>query len=353
MTHGTVQGRVRRTIEQDGLVERWTAVDSGDATPSGGLLTAAPGAHLSAVTVPGEVEARLQGDIAPGDLARLVAAAVDRAAARYASAVVADTAGWDDDRRRVLTDAGFRGDARGRALFVRDLTVAEDGTPTRVLDSPALASLNGAHARFAERRGEVVRYTPDVSVWTGFPDRPDDRDWRDAVDLLGPGAVFRVGLDTVLPAGWTEVEGAGGVQLTGEAVAGAPDDEAVELTPDDVPEVLDLVDRTRPGPFAPRTIELGRYLGIRRQGRLVAMAGERLHPPGWTEISAVCTDPAHRGAGLGRRLVLAVAHGVRQRGETPMLHAAAGNTGAIRLYEHLGFRLRDRGSLRFAQVPTD
>jgi predicted GNAT family acetyltransferase len=72
------------------------------------------------------------------------------------------------------------------------------------------------------------------------------------------------------------------------------------------------------------------------------MAGERLHPPGWTEISAVCTDEAYRGQGLGTRLVRAVAAGIRRRGETPFMHAAASNTNAIRLYESLGFRLRKR-----------
>jgi hypothetical protein len=76
------------------------------------------------------------------------------------------------------------------------------------------------------------------------------------------------------------------------------DPEAVALGPADVPEMLDLVERTQPGPFLPRTIMLGTYLGIRRGGALVAMAGERMRPPGWTEISAVCTDPAHRGQGL-------------------------------------------------------
>jgi hypothetical protein len=80
------------------------------------------------------------------------------------------------------------------------------------------------------------------------------------------------------------------------------------------------------------------------------MAGERLHPAGHTEISAVCTDPAHRGQGLARRLVLAVAHGIRARGEIPFLHASAGNDTAIRLYRALGFELRRR--VEFAAVTT-
>jgi len=285
---------------------------------------------------------------APADADRVVTAARNR----YAAGVVADTSGWADGDRRRIEDLGFRGgDVRGAAVRTLDLTLADDGTPTRLLDNPALASLNGEHARFAERRGEIARYLPDVSVWTGIPAAPTPQDWEDVRALLGPGAVLGVGDEAVLPTGWPTVEGAGGVQLTGEAVAGAPDGEAIELTPDDVPEMTDLVARTKPGPFLPRTIELGRYLGIRRDGRLVAMAGERLHPPGWTEISAVCTDEAFRGQGLGRRLVLAVAHGIRERGETPLMHAAATNTGAIGLYRHLGFRLRERGTLRFVQVP--
>lgn len=96
---------------------------------------------------------------------------------------------------------------------------------------------------------------------------------------------------------------------------------------------------------------MGVYLGIRRDGRLVAMAGERLHPPGWTEISAVCTDPAFRRRGLATRLVRAVAAGIRARGETPFLHAAADNTEAIRLYESLGFRLRREVMFGTVRVP--
>ncbi|SCE15528.1 FR47-like protein, partial [Streptomyces sp. BpilaLS-43] len=130
-----------------------------------------------------------------------------------------------------------------------------------------------------------------------------------------------------------------------------PDAEAVLLGPRDVPDMLELVARTRPGPFLPGTVELGTYLGVRRAGVLVAMAGERLHPPGWTEISGVCTDESVRGQGLATRLIRAVAHGIRERGETPFLHAASSNTGAVRLYESLGFRLRRRTAFLSALVP--
>ncbi|MGW7202298.1 GNAT family N-acetyltransferase [Streptomyces sp. NPDC054837] len=230
------------------------------------------------------------------------------------------------------------------------------GTPhsgiPHILDNPALASLTGPHAHFAERRGRVVRYPLDVSPWLALPDEPDADDWADLAALAGPGAEVPLpGYRGEVPDGWEITARIDGVQLVDDGVAAAPEPEAVRLGPADVTEILDLVDRTRPGPFLPRTIEMGTYLGIRRGGALVAMAGERLHPPGWTEISAVCTDPAFRGEGLATRLIHAVAYGIRERGETPFLHTAAGNTGAIRLYESLGFRLRRRTAFAAARVP--
>ncbi|MFI2206365.1 GNAT family N-acetyltransferase [Streptomyces sp. NPDC020192] len=221
-----------------------------------------------------------------------------------------------------------------------------------VLDNPALASLTGPHARFAERRGRVVRYPVDVSPWLALPDEPDARDWADLAALAGPGAEVPLpGFRGEVPEGWEITFRIEGVQLVDDGLAAEPDAEAVRLGPADVPEMLDLVARTQPGPFLPRTIELGTYLGIRRDGALIAMAGERLHPPGWTEISAVCTDPTHRGEGLATRLIRAVAHGIRERGETPFLHTGAQNTNAIRLYESLGFRLRRHTAFGAARAP--
>jgi ribosomal protein S18 acetylase RimI-like enzyme len=221
------------------------------------------------------------------------------------------------------------------------------------LDNPVYASLTGPHAHFAERRGRAVRYPAKVSPFIALPDNPEAQDWADVAALVGPGAIVPLVGDGQPPAGWEVVFLGSGVQLVDEAVTASPDNEAIRLTTGDVPEMLALIDRTKPGPFLPRTIELGTYLGIRRGGELIAMAGERLHPPGWTEISAVCTDAAYRGQGLGTRLVHAVAHGIRQRGETPFMHAAADNTPAIRLYESLGFRLRRKVTFQGIQIPED
>lgn len=143
-----------------------------------------------------------------------------------------------------------------------------------------------------------------------------------------------------------------GVQLVDAGVEATSDGETVRLGPGDVPEMLDLAARTRPGPFLPRTEELGVYLGIRRGGALVAMAGQRLHPPGWTEISAVCTDERWRGRGFASRMVRVLVAGIRARGETPFLHAVADNTGAIRLYEALGFCLRRTIVFSAVRVPA-
>ncbi|MDX2623212.1 GNAT family N-acetyltransferase [Streptomyces sp. WI03-5b] len=222
------------------------------------------------------------------------------------------------------------------------------------LDNPARASLTGPHAHFAERRGRILRYSPDVTPWLALPDAPEAQDWADVAALAGPGSpVTLTAFREPPPADWEIVFQAEGVQLVDDTVDAAPDPEALLLGPADVPEMLDLVERTRPGPFLPRTVELGTYLGIRRSGVLVAMAGERLHPPGLTEISGVCTDESVRGQGLASRLVRAVAHGIKERGETPFLHAAGSNTSAIRLYESLGFTLRRRTAFLSALVPAD
>ncbi|MEV7981866.1 GNAT family N-acetyltransferase [Streptomyces sp. NPDC086519] len=220
--------------------------------------------------------------------------------------------------------------------------IALDASSPHILDNPAWAALTGPHASFAERVGHAVRYQQDVAPFHAVSDEEDPRAWADLAALVGPGGTASVRGVTEAPVGWEVVRTGHGVQLVDTALRAEPDPEAVRLGPDDVPEILDLVARTEPGPYLPRTVELGTYLGIRHQGRLIALAGERLHPPGWTEISAVCTDPAHRGRGLATRLVRAVAAGIKERGERPFLHAAATNTNAIRLYESIGFTLRRR-----------
>jgi predicted GNAT family acetyltransferase len=106
--------------------------------------------------------------------------------------------------------------------------------------------------------------------------------------------------------------------------------------------MIALANVTQPGPFGPRTIELGHYIGVRRQGALVAMAGERLRLDGFTEISAVCVEPAHRGHGFAAELVRSLASSIAARSEIPFLHVFSSNHAAIALYRKLGFTLRRR-----------
>ncbi|EWM18524.1 GNAT family N-acetyltransferase [Kutzneria sp. 744] len=219
------------------------------------------------------------------------------------------------------------------------------------LDNPLHASLTGPHAHLAQRRGNAVRYPADMSPFMALPDRATAADWADIAALAGEEVVLSGPQGEPL-AGWEVVNRLPLLQFVDDGIAAAPDEEAVRLGPADVPEMLALTAATKPGPFLPRTIEMGTYLGIRRGGRLIAMAGERMHPPGFTEISGVCTDPTARGQGLGTRLLLAIAAGIRERGETPFLHVLASNTDAVRLYEHLGFALRQKTEIVVARRET-
>jgi predicted GNAT family acetyltransferase len=111
-----------------------------------------------------------------------------------------------------------------------------------------------------------------------------------------------------------------------------------------------LVQLAEPGPFRPRTIELGGYVGIEVDGRLLAMAGQRIAVQGYTEISAVCTHPDARRRGYAAAVTATVARGIRAAGNTPILHVADHNLAALRVYEQLGFETRV--TLTFAAVRT-
>ncbi|WFG46055.1 GNAT family N-acetyltransferase [Pseudonocardia alni] len=220
------------------------------------------------------------------------------------------------------------------------------------LADPVTSALRGRLSGFGATRGAAVRFDPEVSPFAALPLDADGHgsagDWADLAALCAPGSevvVVRAAAGPPrIPAGWELLRAFPGVQMDGVAVPGAVADDLVELGPSDRAEMAELTGRTRPGPWLARTAELGRYLGVRHDGRLVAMAGERMRiggdgAAGATEISAVCTAPEFRGRGLARRLVDAVAAGIVARGERPVLHAAADNRGAIRLYEAMGFTL--------------
>jgi len=214
-----------------------------------------------------------------------------------------------------------------------------------VLDNPVWHALSGPQATVAEGCGRALRFDPELAPFAGLPDDVTGDDWDALRALVGPDGVaiiVRGSIDP--PPDWETVFAAGGAQMVWDGDAGIARDQwpaTVDvLTPADVPDILALVERTQPGPMRKRTIELGTYLGIRDEGVLVAMAGMRMRPPGFTEVSAVCTDDAHRGKGLADLLSRCVIGEITARGETPCLHAVITNLPAIRLYEKIGFTLR-------------
>jgi len=187
------------------------------------------------------------------------------------------------------------------------------------------------------------RYAKDVNVFASA--RDDSAAALGALaDLMSPGErVFVLQVpDIVVPEGLSLVKAARGVQMvaTGRVRAAGLDEDLVELTDADAPEMLALATLTEPGPFLARTHTMGRFLGVRINGRLAAMAGERVRFPGYTEVSGVCTHPDFRHQGLARRLSTAVAAHIESRGERPFLHAWKMNRPAIALYESLGFEIR-------------
>ena len=135
---------------------------------------------------------------------------------------------------------------------------------------------------------------------------------------------------------------------TGEQMIGTPAEspspraEIETLGPADVPAMMALTELTKPGPFNARTHELGTFLGIRADGELVAMAGERMRPENYTEMTAICVHPSHRGRGYAQALMTAVSRQIVARGEIPFLHVLSDNDPAMALYERQGMEIRRR-----------
>ena len=211
------------------------------------------------------------------------------------------------------------------------------------LDRPAWSALTGRQAHLALVEGGARRFDPAYGVFAAVED-------RSPANLAGLGELVAAHGDVALleAAPPTDAPGVAvvsqdlGVQMVAERLtaAAAAGFEMVPLGEADAPEMLALATLTQPGPFFERTHELGDFFGVRADGRLVAMAGERMKPDGFTEVSGVCTHPDHRGCGYAGALMRLVAGRILERGETPFLHAYASNRGAIALYERLGFTLR-------------
>lgn len=211
-----------------------------------------------------------------------------------------------------------------------------------VLDNVFWHALSGSQAEYSVGTGDVRRYARGFSPIVAFRDP-----WSAAFEALAPlcdtgEEVYCDGRSGPAPVGWTvhrEVLMHRMVWEGGEP----PEDQAPDARPlgaGDVEQALRLAALTRPGPFGPRTLELGDYFGYFDGTHLIAMAGERAHAGRLREISGICTHPDHQGRGFARRLTSKLVHRQACRGKLPFLHVLVENTAAIALYERLGFRAR-------------
>jgi predicted GNAT family acetyltransferase len=212
-----------------------------------------------------------------------------------------------------------------------------------ILDNPIWHSLCSEHASLAIGNNLAKRYPYDVSPLVGIVEQSSQA-YNALAELVTPQETVGLFLDEMPrpPAGWEIVRNIPVDQMVSTAPPEIPPyDEAIEqLAPHDVPEMIALAELTEPGPFRKRTIDFGGYIGIHKEGLLAAMTGLRIHPAGFTEVSAVCTHPDFRGRGYAKLLVSLVTRSIYERGEAPFLGVRQDNANAIRVYESVGYKTR-------------
>jgi predicted GNAT family acetyltransferase len=215
---------------------------------------------------------------------------------------------------------------------------------SHMLDRPIWNALSTRHAALAEGGDLARRYALDIHPFACSRDNSPES-VRALADIAAPGEtlVFLQADEFILPPGFTMTLTSFGVQMVAERHMPLVEDERIEkLGEADAAEMLELATLTKPGPFTLKAQALGDFWGVKENGRLIAMAGERLKLDGMTEVSGVCTHPDFQGKGLGRLMTLYAAGKISARGEQPFLHTYATNAVAIGLYESIGFRLRTR-----------
>lgn len=217
-------------------------------------------------------------------------------------------------------------------------------TPAHPLDRPVWSMLTGRQAHLAQGDACAVRIDRDYGVFGAAVDAGAEAQAALAALVPGNGELWIVeGECWPVPRGTREVKRAVLVQMVADRRPPAPragEPEIVALGEADAAEMAVLADHAKPGPWGPKTHRYGPFFGIREQGRLLAMAGQRILVPGMAEVSGVATWEDCRGRGLARTLIGHVMREMVARGETPFLHSYADNAGAISLYESLGFCIR-------------
>lgn len=215
-------------------------------------------------------------------------------------------------------------------------------TASHPLDRPAWSALTGRQAHLALGDARALRFDPDYAQFAGATDgSPESLAALGALNISPNGlGLIEVG-DPALPPGAVVRSKADGVQMVaGSLNPGGRDAPFEPLGEADAAAMLALATLTAPGPFFAKTHRLGDFIGVKVDGLLVAMAGERMKPEGFTEVSGVCTHPTFRGRGYAGALMRVVTQSILERGEQAFLHAYATNTTAIALYEALGFSIR-------------
>lgn len=210
------------------------------------------------------------------------------------------------------------------------------------LDRPVWSALTTRQQALAVGNSRAVRVRPDIGLFAAARDASPDSVAALAALISPGGMVGTVETDTApAPPGTVILREATCWQmLAGSIAPGEPAFTCETLTAEDAPAMLALATLTEPGPFFAETHLFGGFIGVRQDRRLVAMAGQRLSMPGFTEVSGVCTHPDHRGHGYAAGLMRIVARRILATGDTPFLHAYATNRAATALYERLGFALR-------------
>ncbi len=209
----------------------------------------------------------------------------------------------------------------------------------RALDRPVWSALTTRQGEFAVGGDRALRFAADVSPLCAVRDEsPESLAALAALIPQGRAVMLFVDGAFAPPPGVVVEKELPIVRMAARTLTAAADSDGLQQLADaDAPDMLALAALTEPGPFLSRTHRLGAFWGIKENGRLLAMAGERLRPEGFTEVSGVCTHPDARGRGLARKLSAWVARRIAARGETPFLHSLATNTNAVRLYQSLGF----------------
>ena len=212
-----------------------------------------------------------------------------------------------------------------------------------ILDNPVWNALISGNEPLAHGTAQVKYFAEDVSPFVGFEAFTPQA--FDALHALVPaervlGVVSPVPM--VIPAQWQVVQQMQVGQMVQErpAAGASPGPLPIPLGPEHVPAMLALTRQTNPGPFFPNTIAFGHYEGIFEGDELVAMAGQRMNPAPYAEISAVCTHPGYLGRGYAGQLIQRQAQRIISGAGIPFLHVKADNTRAIKLYQHLGFVAR-------------